>query len=265
MELSTTPAFGEPPLYFELFLRILLFIYKIEMDNNDDKMNDINEALDVDLNTIAQYTGSRANAVRNFIAANNLDAAKLANDLSNDQKTQRKNFALAIVGKARTEYLEQLKTKYSLNENREPLNFWHSKYGQIILNLNKENRFDHDLIRQYLLSLISNGVPEWRRELNRIAMDININPQEFETFTQQINAMAERLEAEFEIYITTPCLTKGKLNEVIDKVLGVHFDQEIQSDAKPKRFKITLAQLEKLIPVIITNRKAKNDLQNANK
>lgn len=216
-----------------------------------------------DIRTIAQYTGSRANAVRNFIAANHLDAAKLANDLSNDQKTERKNFASAVVGRARIEYLDHLKTKYSINENREPLNFWVSKYGQIILDINKENNFDRDLVKQYFISLISNGMPEWKHELNRIAIDININPNDFESFTKQIDAMVERLEAEFEIYATAPCLTKGKLNEVIDKVLGVHFDQEIQSNAKPKRYKITLMQLEKLIPKIITNKRAKTKIQNA--
>ena len=218
-----------------------------------------------DISTIAQYTGSKANAVRNFIAANHLDAAKLANDLSNDQKTERKNFASAVAGRARIEYLDQLKTKYSINENREPLNFWESKYGKIILDFNKENHFDKDLVRQYFISLISNGAPEWRHELNRIALDLNINPQEFKSFTQQIDAMVERLEAEYEIYITTPCLTKGKLNEVIDKVLGVHFNQEIQSNVKPKRFKITLVQLESLIPKIIINKRAKINIQNADK
>jgi hypothetical protein len=235
------------------------------MNNNDGKTNDINEVEGDDVNTIAQYTGSRANAVRNFISANNLDPAKLAIDLSKDQKTERKNFAAAISGRARIEYLDHLKTKYSLNENREPLDFWQSKYGQIILDLIKENCFDHDLVRQYFLSLISTNAPKWRHELNRIAMDININPQEFKSFTEQIDAMVERLESEFEIYSTTPCLTKGKINEVIDKVLGVHFDQEIQSNDKPKRFKITLAQLEMLIPKIIINKKAKTDIQNADK
>ena len=235
------------------------------MDNNEDKMNDINEVEDADVNTIAQYTGSRANAVRNFISTNNLDPAKLATDLSKDQKAERKNFASAIAGRARMEYLDQLKSKYSLNENREPLDFWQSKYGQIILDMNKENKFDRDLVRQYFLSLISTNAPKWRHELNRIAMDININPQEFELYTEQIDAMVDRLEDEFDIYITTPCLTKGKINEVIDKVLGVHFNQEIQGTGKPKRFKITLAQLQSLIPRIINDKKAKVDIRNADK
>jgi hypothetical protein len=235
------------------------------MNNNDDKTNDINEVEGDDVNTIAQYTGSRANAVRNFIATNNLDPAKLAIDLSKDQKAERNNFASAVAGRAKSEYLLKIKTKYTLNENREPLEFWHSKYGQIIFDMNKENKFDRDLVRQYFLSLISTNAPKWRHELNRIAMDININPQEFELYTEQIDAMVERLQVEFEIYITTPYLTKGKINEVIDKVLGVHFNQEIQGTAKPKRFKITLAQLELLIPKIIINKKAKTDIQNADK
>jgi hypothetical protein len=125
------------------------------MDSNKDKMNDINEVEESDVNTIAQYTGSRANAVRNFIATNNLDPAKLAIDLSKDQKAERNNFAAAISGRAKSEYLLKLKTKYTLNENKEP--------------------------------------------------------------------------------------------------------------DKPKRFKITLAQLESLIPRIIINKRSKNDIQNADK
>jgi len=235
------------------------------MDNNEHKSNEINEVEDAYVNTIAQYTGSRANTVKNFIATNNLDPAKLATDLSKDQKAERKNFASAIAGRAKTEYLQNLKSKYSLNENREPLEFWHSKYGQIIIDMNKENRFDRELVRQYFLSLISSGAPEWRHELNRIALDININHQEFELYTEQIDAMVERLESEFDIYITTPCLTKGKINEMIDKVLGMHFDQEIQSNDKPKRFRITLGQLETLIPRIMNNKRSKTEIQNADK
>ena len=224
------------------------------MENTKNKSNENH------INIIAQYTGSRAISVKNFIAANNLDATKLANALSNDQKMERKNFASAIAGRARIEYLDQLITKYSLNENREPLDFWHSKYGQTIFDMNKDNKFDRDLVRQYFLSLISTNAPKWRHELNRIAMAININPQEFELYTEQIDAMVERLEAEFDIYIATPCLTKGKINEVIDKVLGVHFDQEIQNTLNPRRYIITVAQFQTLLPQIIKSRKAKYNI-----
>jgi hypothetical protein len=216
------------------------------------------------INTIAQYTGIRAIAVKNFIAANNLDPIKLARDLSLDQKTERKNFASAVSGKARAEYLDQLKTKYTLNENREPLTFWQSKYGEIILQMNKGD-FDEGQVKQYFNSLIGNGEREWRHVLNRIALEININPNEFESFSAQIDSMVERLKDEYEIYQENKPLTKGKINEVIDKVLGVHFDQEIQQSTKPKRFKITLDQLQILIPSIIIDRKTKTDTQNANK
>jgi hypothetical protein len=220
------------------------------------------------INTIAQYTGIRAIAVKNFIAANNLDPIKLARDLSLDQKTERKNFASAVSGKARAEYLDQLKTKYTLNENenenREPLTFWQSKYGKIIRQMNKGD-FDEGLVKQYFNSLIGNGEPEWRQVLNRIALEININPNEFESFSAQIDSMVERLKDEYEIYQENKPLTKGKINEVIDKVLGVHFDQGVQQSTKPKRFKITLDQLQTLMPSIIIDRKTKTDTQNANK
>jgi hypothetical protein len=218
------------------------------------------------INTIAQYTGSRAIAVRNFINANNLDPIKLAADLSLDQKTERKNFASAVSGKARAEYLEQLKTKYTLNENenREPLTFWQTKYGKIILQMNKYE-FDKLIVKQYLNGLIGNGDPHCKLILNRIALDLNINPNEFESFYHQIEAMVERMNDEYEIYQENMPLTKGKINEVIDKVLGMHFDREIQRTGKPKRFKITLTQLQLLIPRIISNKRAKTEIQNAAK
>ena len=73
------------------------------MENTNNKSNENY------INIIAQYTGSRAISVKNFIAANNLDAAKLANDLSQDQKTERKNFASAVAGKSKPDYLNQPK------------------------------------------------------------------------------------------------------------------------------------------------------------
>ncbi len=216
------------------------------------------------INTIAQYTGIRATAVKNFIAANNLDPIKLARDLSMDQKAERKNFASAVSGKARVEYLNQLKTKYTLNENREPLTFWQSMYGKIILQMNKGD-FDEGLVKQYFTSLIGKEDPEWKHVLNRIALEININPNEFESYSTQIESMVDRLKYEYEIFQENKPLTKGKITEVIDKVLGVHFDQEIQQSTKPKRFKITLDQLQTLIPRIIIDRKTKTDIQNAKK
>lgn len=128
------------------------------------------------ISTIAQYTGSRAIAVKNFITANNLDAAKLANDLSQDQKTERKNFASAINGKARLEYLNQLKAKYSINESTEPLSFWQTEHGQKILDMANDDKLDEVLVKCYLTSLIDNGNQENSYVLDQLAFQINVNP-----------------------------------------------------------------------------------------
>ena len=213
-----------------------------------------------DISTIAQYTGSRAIAVKNFITANNLDAARLANDLSKDQKTERKNFASAINGKARLEYLNQLKNKYSLNESAESLSFWQSEHGQEILDMVKDDKLDEVLVKRYLTSLIENGDQEKPHVLNQIAYQININPSHFDLFTQQIDAMIKRLKQEYEIYLVAPLITKGKIDEVVDKVLGVHFDQKIQNTSNTRRYIITLAQFQTLLPQIIKSRKAKYNI-----
>lgn len=208
------------------------------------------------INVIAQYTGSRANAVLNFIAANNLDAAKLANDLSNDQKAERKNFASAINGKARLEYLNQLKAKYTINEGIEPLSFWQSYHGKRILEMANDEKLDAVMLKRYLTSLIENGNQEKPHVLNQIAYQININPDQFDLYTQQIDAMIIRLNQEYEIYLVAPLITKGSICEIVDKVLGVHFDQEIQYRSNPRRFIITVAQFQTLLPQIIKLRKA---------
>lgn len=224
------------------------------MENTNNKSNENY------INIIAQYTGSRAISVKNFIAANNLDAAKLANDLSQDQKTERKNFASAIAGKSKPDYLNQLKTKYTLNEGYEPVSFWDTKHGEAILGMAEEDKLDEDLFKHYLTCLIENGDPEKQNELNRIAYQINIDPSHFNSYTKQIAAMIEGLKKEYEIYIVAPLITKGTINEVIDKVLGVQFDQKVLVSSNPKRYKITTDQFETLLPQIIKIRKDKNNL-----
>jgi hypothetical protein len=235
------------------------------MESNEHKSIKINEVDEKNINIIAQYTRSKANAVRDFITANNLDPIKLAFDISKDQKVARNNLALAISGKARVEYLNQIKTKYSINEGVEPLSFWQTKYGEEIIDLANGDQLDEELVKQYLNSLIGNGDPERKHVLNQIALEININPNKFESFSQQIDAMILRLKGEFEIYNENKPLTKGRLNEIIDKVLGMHYNQEIQLDSSSKKYKMTIAQFQSLLPQIIRSKKVNAEIQNANK
>jgi hypothetical protein len=52
--------------------------------NSESKPIDIIEVEDQYINKIAQYTGTRAFAISQFIKANQLDAVKLSVDLSRD-------------------------------------------------------------------------------------------------------------------------------------------------------------------------------------
>ena len=77
---------------------------------------EIIEVADHNINTIAQFTGTRASAISKFIQANQLDAVKLAIDLSRDATEERRDFATAISGNANNEYLINLRAKYALSE-----------------------------------------------------------------------------------------------------------------------------------------------------
>jgi hypothetical protein len=77
---------------------------------------EIIEVVDHNINTIAQFTGTRASAISKFIQANQLDAVKLATDLSRDATEERRDFATAISGNANNEYLINLRAKYALSE-----------------------------------------------------------------------------------------------------------------------------------------------------
>jgi predicted aldo/keto reductase-like oxidoreductase len=69
---------------------------------------EIIEVADQYINTIAMWTGTRAAAITNFLKANQLDAVKLAADLSRNATEERKDFASAISGYADNEYLINL-------------------------------------------------------------------------------------------------------------------------------------------------------------
>jgi hypothetical protein len=91
---------------------------------------DIIEVEDQYINTIAKYTGTRASAISQFIKANQLDAVKLAADLSRDATEERKDFASAISGYADNKFLINLRKKYKLAEG----------FGEQITNSNKQNK-----------------------------------------------------------------------------------------------------------------------------
>ena len=98
--------------------------------NSEYKPIDIIEVEDQYINTIAKYTGTRASAISQFIKANQLDAVKLAADLSRNATEERKDFASAISGYADNEYLINLRKKYKLTEG----------FGEQITNSNKQNK-----------------------------------------------------------------------------------------------------------------------------
>jgi hypothetical protein len=91
---------------------------------------EIIEVADHYINTLAQLTGTRASAINQFIKANQLDAIKLAADLSRNATEERKNFASAISGNVNNEYLINLRKKYKLAEG----------FGEQITNSNKQNK-----------------------------------------------------------------------------------------------------------------------------
>jgi hypothetical protein len=69
---------------------------------------EIIEVADHYINNLAQLTGTRAFSISQFIKANQLDAVKLAADLSRNATEERKDFASAISGYADNEYLINL-------------------------------------------------------------------------------------------------------------------------------------------------------------
>ena len=91
---------------------------------------EIIEVADHYINNLAQLTGTRAAVINQFIKANQLDAVKLAADLSRNATEERKDFAPAISGYADNEYLINLRKKYKLAEG----------FGEQITNSNKQNK-----------------------------------------------------------------------------------------------------------------------------
>ena len=119
---------------------------------------EIVEVVDHNINTIAQFTGTRASAISKFIQANQLDAVKLATDLSRDATEERRDFATAISGNANNEYLINLRARYALSERID------SQIGERISN-SKNKSIKRYKITEMQLKILLDGLLKNRNDI----------------------------------------------------------------------------------------------------
>ena len=119
---------------------------------------EIIEVADHNINTIAQFTGTRASAISKFIQANQLDAVKLATDLSRDATEERRDFATAISGNANNEYLINLRARYALSERID------SQIGERISN-SKNKSIKRYKITEMQLKILLDGLLKNRNDI----------------------------------------------------------------------------------------------------
>ncbi len=127
---------------------------------------EIIEVADHNINTIAQFTGTRASAISKFIQANQLDAVKLATDLSRDATEERRDFATAISGNANNEYLINLRAKYALSERND------SQIGKRISN-SKNKSIKRYKITEMQLKILLDGLLKNRNDIENEEDDNN--------------------------------------------------------------------------------------------
>lgn len=127
---------------------------------------EIIEVADHNINTIAQFTGTRASAISKFIQANQLDAVKLATDLSRDATEERRDFATAISGNANNEYLINLRAKYALSERID------SQIGERISN-SKNKSIKRYKITEMQLKILLDGLLKNRNDIENEEDDNN--------------------------------------------------------------------------------------------
>ena len=208
---------------------------------------DIIEVTDHNISTIAQWTGTRASAIRQFLKANRLDAVRLAADLSRDAKEERKNFASAISGNANNEYITNLRTKYALAEGIGIVGFWETPYGYTILRLLNSGDFDGELVKDYLISIGGNNHIRWRNVIESIAREIGINPIDYDMYKDMLEEMVARLGKLYQLYIDAQPITKLSINETIDGIFGVRMPTPNEKTIAIKRYIITEMQLQMLL------------------
>jgi hypothetical protein len=127
---------------------------------------EIIEVADHNINTIAQFTGTRASAISKFIQANQLDAVKLATDLSRDATEERRDFATAISGNANNEYQINLRAKYALSERID------SQIGERISN-SKNKSIKRYKITEMQLKILLDGLLKNRNDIENEEDDNN--------------------------------------------------------------------------------------------
>ena len=218
----------------------------MKTNKSDNNQFDIIEVADNNINTIAQFTGTRAAAISKFIKANRLDAVRLANDLSRDAKEERKNFASAISGNANNEYITNLRTKYALAEGIGIIGFWETPYGYTILRLLNSGDYNSELVKDYLISIGGNNHTRWRNTIETIAREIGINPIDFEMYKDMLEEMVSRLGSLYQLYIDAQPITKLSINETIDGIFGVRMPKPNEKPNSIKRYIITEMQLQML-------------------
>jgi hypothetical protein len=237
----------------------------MKTNKSDNNQFDIIEVADNNINTIAQFTGTRAAAISKFIKANRLDAIRLAADLSRDAKEERKNFASAISGNANNEYITNLRTKYALAEGIGVIGFWETPYGYTILRLLNSGDFNGELVKDYLISIGGNNHSRWRNTIETIAREIGINPIDFEMYKDMLEEMVSRLGSLYQLYIDAQPITKLSINETIDGIFGVRMPKPNEKPNSIKRYIITEMQLQMLLNRLLKIRnKLPAEEENAN-
>ena len=220
----------------------------MKTNKSDNNQFDIIEVADNNINTIAQFTGTRAAAISKFIKANRLDAVRLAADLSRDAKEERKNFASAISGNANNDYLINLRTKYALlSEGIGVIGFWETPYGYTILRLLNSGDYNGELVKDYLISIGGNNHTRWRNTIETIAREIGINPIDYEMYKEMLEEMVARLGSLYQLYIDAQPITKLNINETIDGLFGVRMPKPNRKKTNIKRYLITETQLQMLL------------------
>jgi hypothetical protein len=237
----------------------------MKTNKSENNQLDIIEVADNNINTIAQFTGTRAAAISKFIKANRLDAVRLAADLSRDAKEERKNFASAISGNANNEYITNLRTKYALSEGIGVIGFFETPYGYTILRLLNSGDFNGELVKDYLISIGGNNHIRWRNVIESIAREIGINPIDYDMYKDMLEEMVARLGSLYQLYIDAQPITKLSINETIDGIFGVRMPKPNEKPNSIKRYIITEMQLQMLLNRLLKIRnKIPAEEENAN-
>lgn len=201
------------------------------------------------INNMAVFTGVRTAALSRFIRKYNLDVEKLSQAVMK-YKNIRKDLSAAVSGYDNNELAQEIKAKYSLDENRRASEFFNSTHGKAILNILKRNgkEFNREMVRQYLDKLNTNDL-KWARMMDFIASDLGLITSTFNTFRDQEEAMLHVIESLYYEYIDSNnnlVVSKQAIDEMVEKAVQPDIDLK-KERTKIKRIVIDLAQFEALL------------------